>query len=143
MRQTSRGARRKEEEDDEQQQQQQRIHSTTMLASTRAAPCATRRSFALAPATAPSAPHVRRCSAAGPRAARQRRPHVLLRPAQAAADNAQAEAPPQPQEPPPEPETVFFEGNGGSSAELAISLILGLTLVYAPLTIASIGAQSS
>lgn len=38
-------------------------------------------------------------------------------------------------------ETIFYEGNAGSNAELAISLLLGLTLVYAPLTLASVGRR--
>jgi len=36
------------------------------------------------------------------------------------------------------PESVFYESSG-SPVELAISLMLGLTLIYAPLTLASIG----
>lgn len=35
---------------------------------------------------------------------------------------------------------VYYEGNG-SAVELALSLLLGLTLVYAPLTMASIGRR--
>lgn len=38
------------------------------------------------------------------------------------------------------PETVFYEGSG-ANAELALSLLLGLTIIYAPLTIASIGRR--
>lgn len=41
--------------------------------------------------------------------------------------------------PPPETdEIVFYEGSG-SNAELLISLLLGATLVYLPLTLASLG----
>ncbi|KAL4430748.1 hypothetical protein ABPG75_006004 [Micractinium tetrahymenae] len=39
-----------------------------------------------------------------------------------------------------QPETVFYEGSG-SNAELAISLLLGATLLFLPLTIASIGQR--
>lgn len=38
------------------------------------------------------------------------------------------------------PEEVFFEGSG-ANAELALSLVLATTLIYAPLTIASIGRR--
>ena len=38
------------------------------------------------------------------------------------------------------PETVFYEGSG-ADAELAFSCVMGLTLIYAPLTIASIGRR--
>ncbi|KAG7671969.1 hypothetical protein NADE_000374 [Nannochloris sp. 'desiccata'] len=37
-------------------------------------------------------------------------------------------------------ETIFYEGNG-SNAELALSLLLGATLVYLPLTMASLGRR--
>ena len=37
-------------------------------------------------------------------------------------------------------ETIFYEGNG-SDAELALSVLLGATLVYLPLTMASIGRR--
>lgn len=40
----------------------------------------------------------------------------------------------------PEPEEVFYEGPG-SNAELILSLILLPTLIYAPLSIASIGRR--
>lgn len=36
---------------------------------------------------------------------------------------------------------IFYEGNGGSNVELAISLALTATLVFAPLTMASIGRR--
>lgn len=38
-------------------------------------------------------------------------------------------------------EVVFYEGHGGSSVELALSLALTATLIFAPLTIASIGRR--
>lgn len=38
-------------------------------------------------------------------------------------------------------ETVFYEGSG-SNAELALSVLLGFTLIYAPLTIASLGRRA-
>jgi hypothetical protein len=37
-------------------------------------------------------------------------------------------------------ETVFYEGSG-AGAELALSLLLAATLIYIPLTIASIGKK--
>jgi len=37
-------------------------------------------------------------------------------------------------------ETIFYEGNG-SNAELALSLLLGATLVYLPLSMASLGRR--
>ena len=40
-----------------------------------------------------------------------------------------------------EAEEVFLEGHGGSSVELALSLALAATLIFAPLTIASIGRR--
>mmetsp|Transcript_14414 Transcript_14414/g.31177 ORF Transcript_14414/g.31177 Transcript_14414/m.31177 type:complete len:193 (-) Transcript_14414:700-1278(-) len=40
------------------------------------------------------------------------------------------------------PETVFFEGHGGSNVELAISLALAATLIYAPLTLQSVGRRA-
>ena len=40
-----------------------------------------------------------------------------------------------------EAEEIFFEGHGGSSVELALSLALAATLIFAPLTIASIGRR--
>lgn len=43
---------------------------------------------------------------------------------------------------PETPEEVFFEGNGGSNVELALSIVLSATLIYAPLTIASIGRRA-
>jgi hypothetical protein len=36
---------------------------------------------------------------------------------------------------------VFYEGHGGSSVELALSLALTATLIFAPLTMASIGRR--
>ena len=36
---------------------------------------------------------------------------------------------------------VYYEGHGGSSVELALSLALTATLIFAPLTIASIGRR--
>lgn len=39
-----------------------------------------------------------------------------------------------------QPETVFYEGSG-SNAELALSVLLGATLLFLPLTIASIGRR--
>ena len=36
---------------------------------------------------------------------------------------------------------VFYEGDGGSPAELALSLALTATLIFAPLTIASVGRR--
>lgn len=36
---------------------------------------------------------------------------------------------------------MFYEGSGGAPAELAISILLGFTLLYLPLTIASIGRR--
>lgn len=38
------------------------------------------------------------------------------------------------------PEETYYEGNG-AAAELIVSLVLGLTLIYAPLTMASIGRR--
>jgi len=38
------------------------------------------------------------------------------------------------------PEELYYEGSG-SPAELALSLLLGFTLIYAPLTMASIGRR--
>lgn len=38
------------------------------------------------------------------------------------------------------PETTFYEGSG-SNAELLLSLVLGATLIYLPLTLASIGRR--
>ena len=38
-------------------------------------------------------------------------------------------------------EEVFYEGHGGSSLELALSLALTATLIFAPLTIASLGRR--
>ncbi|GFH17547.1 ribonuclease P [Haematococcus lacustris] len=38
-------------------------------------------------------------------------------------------------------EVTFYEGSGAANAELVLSCLLGLTLVYAPLTIASIGRR--
>jgi len=38
------------------------------------------------------------------------------------------------------PETVCYEGNG-SDAELIISILLGFTLIYLPLTLASVGRR--
>jgi hypothetical protein len=40
----------------------------------------------------------------------------------------------------PTPETVFYEGSG-APAELGLSLLLAATLVYIPLTMASIGRR--
>lgn len=37
------------------------------------------------------------------------------------------------------PQVVFYEGSGASPVELAISIALGFTVLYAPLTIQSIG----
>lgn len=38
-----------------------------------------------------------------------------------------------------QPEVVFYEGDGGSNTELALSILLAGTVLYAPLTMASIG----
>ena len=38
-------------------------------------------------------------------------------------------------------EVVFYEGHGGSGIEMAISLALTATLIFAPLTIASLGRR--
>ena len=38
-------------------------------------------------------------------------------------------------------EVVFYEGHGGSGIEMALSLALTATLIFAPLTIASLGRR--
>ena len=38
-------------------------------------------------------------------------------------------------------ETVFYEGSGGAPAELALSILLGFTILYLPLTLASVGRR--
>jgi hypothetical protein len=43
-------------------------------------------------------------------------------------------------EDPAVPEELYYEGNGGA-VELAVNLVLGLTLIYAPITLAAIGRR--
>ncbi|GBF94882.1 ribonuclease P [Raphidocelis subcapitata] len=90
-----------------------------------------------------------RCSGRGRSAARRAVENEQQQPADADAD-ADAPAP----APAPAPagrkaaeaedfsgEVTFFEGPGGADAELVLSLLLSATVVYLPLTMASIGRR--
>lgn len=72
---------------------------------------------------------------------RRRAATLLRRAATEGGVDAAAPAEPQEQQQDSEPEVVFYEGNAGSNVELALSMLLGATLVYLPLTMASIGRR--
>ncbi|KAG1680135.1 hypothetical protein FOA52_000248 [Chlamydomonas sp. UWO 241] len=63
----------------------------------------------------------------------------------APAPEASSPSPSTPQAPvatrAPPGEVVYYEGSGGSNVELALSLALTATLIFAPLTMASIGLR--